>query len=268
MRTLQQIEAQILAEKDLKPSLSALNNTSPTSIWRLFVYIVAYAIWIHEQFFGKHVIEVEGIAARAIPGTARWYQYLALQYQDGYLLEWDANAFQYKYSSIDTLAQIVKLASVKENPTGGITVKAAKLSGTTPEPLTAPELSAFVSYINDIKFAGTFVTVISENADDIKIYADIYYNGTQLLSNVKLLVEAAINNYLLNLPFDGLFQLSKLQDAIQAVPGIEDVSLTSVEARFGVSAYQNVSLDYYPYSGYLKIPNIAPLSTTLQYYPR
>lgn len=268
MRTLAEIQAAILAEKDTKPSLSGLNNTSPTSIWRLWVYIVAYAIWIHEQFFANHVAEVETIAARAIAGTARWYQYYALQYQDGYLLEWDNTAFQYKYATLDTAAQIVKLAAITENPTGGIIAKVAKVSGTTPEPLAAPELSAFISYMNEIKFAGTFLAVISENADDIKIYADLYYNGTQLLSNVKVAVESAINSYLSKLPFDGIFQLSKLQDAIQNVPGIVDVSLTLVQAKFGSSSYQTLSLDYYPYSGYLKIATAVPLSASLQYYPR
>lgn len=268
MRTVAEIEAAIIAEKDTKPALVGLSNTSPTAIWRLWVYIIAFAHWLHEQFFAAHVSEVEAIASRAIPGTSKWYHYQILQYQDGYTLAWNATTLKYEYSAIDESAKLINLAAVKENAAGGLIVKVAKKTGTNPEPLAAPELSAFTSYLNQIKFAGTFISVISENADDIKIYADIYYNGTQLQNNVKLKVESAINSYLFKLPFDGIFQLSKLQDAIQSVPEIVDCALTLVQAKFGSSAYQIVILDYYPYSGYLQVASATPLTSTINYIAR
>jgi hypothetical protein len=257
-----------LAEKDSKPSLAALNNNLPTAIWRLWVQITAFAIHLHEQFFDLHRLAVEEIASRAIPGTPHWYQYMATQYQNGYTLSWHQDSLSYRYSVIDEQAKIVKLAAVRENNTGGVIIKVAKAGTANPQPLTNAEKAAFYAYMSEIKFAGTFLSVVSENPDEIQIHAEIYYDGTQLLGTIQGAVTQAIENYLATLPFDGVFQRSKLVDAIQALSDIEDVKLTTVAARFGAAAYQAIDLDYYAYSGYLRMATAFPLATTLQYIPR
>lgn len=261
MRTLQEIKNNILAEKALHPTLNVLDNTSPTSIWLLWVNIIAYAIWLHEAFFDKHVSHVETIAARAIPNTLPWYHYQALQYQHGYMLEWNASTLRYEYTTIDLSARIIALCAVIEGQ-DSIILKVVKKT-TSLTPLTNTEKNAFSTYINRLKTPGVSVFVISENADEIRIYADVYYNGTLPLTTVRASVETAINAYLESLPFDGKFQLSKLQDAIQQATGVTDVALGNIQARFGTSAFQSIVLDYHPYSGYFTLAT--PLAGTINY---
>src|SRR5690606_37796732 len=100
---------------------------------------------------------------------------------------------------------------------GQVVIKIAKLSGTTPVPLSAGELSAFDAYINQVKFAGTNILTISRTADLLKIYYDITYDPLVLTPSGESIntpgvypVEAAINNYISNLPFNGILNLTKL----------------------------------------------------------
>lgn len=266
-RSLIEIQNSILAQKDAYPELAVLNNSSPTSIWRLWVYIVSYAVWLHETFWDVHKKEVSEIAARAIPGTPPWYRYQCLQYQDGYLLTWNEESLKYEYTAIDEDAKIVKYASIREQQ-GIVGVKVAKAAAGIPEPLSVPELASFSAYMNKIKFAGTFLNIVSEAADKLKVYADIHYNATLPEATIQSQVEAAINAYIRELPFDGRFQIIRLVDKIQSVEGVEDVEMGTVSAAFGVNPYVDISLDYFPYAGYLEIDGTFPLSSTLNFVPR
>ena len=44
-RTIQEIQTLILQAKAQEPALNELNSTSKVAIWRLWVYIIAVAIW-------------------------------------------------------------------------------------------------------------------------------------------------------------------------------------------------------------------------------
>ena len=48
-RTLQDIQKQIYDKIAETSALSGLTSTSKVAIWRLWVYIVSFALWVHEQ---------------------------------------------------------------------------------------------------------------------------------------------------------------------------------------------------------------------------
>ena len=98
-RTLQEIEAQIIAEKDTRPELAGLTSTSATAIWRLWVYIIAFAIWTQEVLFDKYQAEMRDMIDDLRPGTLRWYQQKCLEYQFGDVLQYING--QYVYDPID-----------------------------------------------------------------------------------------------------------------------------------------------------------------------
>lgn len=266
-RTIEEIRDSILAEKANHPELDAFNSTSATALWRLWIYVVAVSIWIHETLWDVHRAEVEEIAARAVPGTTRWFQYITLQYQDGYTLEWDGSLLQYVYSTLDEAAMIVKRAAVREIG-GTVRVKVAKLSGTTPIPLSAPEKLGVESYLSKVKPAGTFVDVVSLPADYLRLQMKVYYDPNVQASVVQAAVEKAIVSYIESLPFDGDLRLTNLVDAVQVVPGVVDPIVNQAEARYGSLSFFVFDESYIPQAGYMAIDPAFPLSSTIGYLPK
>jgi hypothetical protein len=81
-RTIAEIQNEILTEKGNQPSLNGLTSSSKTSIWRLWINIVATAIWVHEK-----IVEKNALVSR--PHTLNWYRDQALNFHYGVPLEPD-----------------------------------------------------------------------------------------------------------------------------------------------------------------------------------
>jgi len=70
-----------------------------------------------------------------------------------------------------------------------------------------------------------------------------------------------------NIPFNGVFKINSLIDVIQAVQGVTDVTVGSIEAKYGALAYSPIVRTYTAQAGYIDIDPISPLSNTLNYSP-
>lgn len=279
-RSISEIYQEIIAEKNSQTNLQALapqsdsleqfqsdlNSTSKVATWRLFAYLIAIAIFTHEKFWDLFKVELQDLIAAAPVGTTRWYQEQVLSYQYADPLVYINS--KYVYANIDESKQIVKLCSVSERPDSTLVVKAAKLdSNQQPIPLLAVEQTALIAYLQKIKFAGTRLAVISDDADVLKIQGIIYYDPLFPIANLQIQVEQAIEGYIKNLPFNGVFKINNLIDAIQAVQGVTDFQYSSIEATYGNIPYAAVNRIYTANAGYLKIDVNAPLSSTLTYTP-
>ena len=130
-RTQQQIFDSMLAVKDTEPSLSTLNSTSATAIWRLILWVCAGGIYALELLFDAFKIEIDTKAAAAQIGNAAWYRNQILAFQFGDDLTF-ANGI-YAYATLDESKKIVKRCAVDEAvdlTVGGVLrVKVAKASG-------------------------------------------------------------------------------------------------------------------------------------------
>lgn len=207
--------------------LSDLQSNSKVARWSLIVWLMAFAIYIT-------VLSCEIVAGQTESGTAPWYQRKAFEFQFGDNLIINNN--KPSYFNINPSAQIIKYAStIALNHT--LYLKVAKRMGNNPVPLTTPEKAAFEYYMELVKFAGTKITVVSQNADDVVISATIYYNplvldasGMHILNGNKP-VEDAINNHLQSLQFDGVLHIDFLQDAIQKAEGVNHVIMHSVKLK-------------------------------------
>jgi uncharacterized membrane protein len=274
-----------MAEKNNQPTLAALQpviddeqtllsdltSASKVAIWRLWLYITAVAIYVHETLWDLFRAEVEEIAASAIPGTARWYRDQTLNFQYGDALQWINNKWQ--YAVIDPTKRIIKRAAVVEIG-GQVRVKVAKITGVNVVPLSTPELNAFDAYLNQIKFAGTNTAVISRLPDKLKVYYKVYYDplvlsaSGELLSNPgKYPVIDAITDYIANLPFNGDLVLTNLTDAVQSATGVVDPILQSAEATYGALPYSAIVELYNPDAGHMIIDPVFPLTSTITYVP-
>ena len=270
MRTILQIYDEIVQEKqnqallsDLSPNpetslslLADLTSSSKVAIWRLWAYIIAVAIWTHEQLWEVFKSEVAAIAAAAPAGTMRWYAAQMLAFQYGYDLEYVNN--KYQYSDIDTEAQIVKRCAVQERSDGVVLIKvAAHDNDGQPIVLTAPELSALDSYAGKIKFAGTKLAVVSLSADTVAIEYDIYYDPIIPLTTIQADLQIVIDAFLVNLPFNAQFNITSFTDVIQGVQGIVDPIFVSASATPSGGSPQSFTQNYIPASGYFQFDDTA-----------
>jgi len=252
-----------------------LNSSSKVAGWRLFVWIIASRIKDLVELFKQHKDVVEKRSKELVPGNTAWYQREALKFQYGDSLAWDQNTLQYSYPTENLPAKIVKLVSANEGSNNVVVVKAAKFNGSTPEELTAPELSSFQTYMNRVKFAGVRIEAVSRPADIMKINLKVYFDPLVINSDGSLIsdasvfpVEDAINTYLKNLPFDGKFSVTELIDQIQLADGVVNPIFQSANAKYGSFAYAPITDYYNSNAGYIKIDPAFPLSNSINYVPQ
>ena len=285
-RTISQIYDAIIAEKETFSSLDTLvpnpdtaqtfltnlTSSSKVAIWRLWAWVFAVAIWSHEKIFDEHVAEIEALSLTIVAGTKPWYVRQSLLFQYGDALIWDSSLLKYAYAVGSTGIKVVFRASVIE-VANQLRIKIAKDSGGgVLAPLSGPEETAFTSYINTIKFAGTNISVTNINADTLKLIILINYDPLILTSDGEIIltpgtfpVEDAINDYIKNLPFDGTFNKNRLIDAMQAVEGVIDPEVNTCEARTGANPFVATGPNYVADAGYLVIDPSFPLNANITY---
>jgi hypothetical protein len=274
-RTLEEIQESILLKKSQldslgalevlttreKQTLAGLNSGSKVSIWRLWVYIQAFAVWVHEGIFEAHKMEIEELIAANKLHTAKWYRGKTLDFQLGFDLgESDVYDNAGVEQSEVLASQIVKQASVDELA-GTLKIKAAKDDGSgNLEALEPEQLTALFAYLKLVRDAGTRIEVISRPPDALAANFDIYFNplildaqGARLDGANDRPIYDAIEAFLYNLEFNGEFILTKLTDALQAVEGVEMPVILSASAKYGANPFVDLGETYIADSGYMKL---------------
>jgi hypothetical protein len=252
-RTIPVIYQSILDAIAAKPELAQLTSPSAVSIFRLIAYVVATVLWVHENIFDRHLSDVEAALARAKPGTTKWYADQVKKFQLGDTLLVDDEGIHYPADS--TGLKLVTQATAKENAaTGQLFIKVATTDAAAPgglRALTVPEQTQVFGFLNEIRYPGTRIVLVSRDADLLKVVGEVHYNPLLDLPTLKAAVKAAIQNYLLNLEFDGQVFKARIEDAIQSVPGVKDVLLAKVSARSGQLAPVLVTRVHETQAGYI-----------------
>ncbi len=229
-RTIDEIQASMIADVQSDSTLSGLTSTSKRAIWRLWTYVFAVAVNLLEQLMDVFKTDNETIVSLAPPQTTAWLSDKIFKFQ------YDATNPQVlqlinlvpQYPVVDSTKYIVTRVSVKTNLAGQVFIKVAK--GNPPQALTTPELNALTSYTNEIGVTGLYYTLTSTNSDKLMVAAQVYYNGSYS-AVIQANVIAGINAFLASLPFDGSMQLSDLEAAIRNVEGVNDLILNNVVSR-------------------------------------
>ena len=233
-RTVAQIKQSMLDAKNADSTLSTLTSTSQTAKWNLYYFIVASCIAIFEQLQDIFKTELETIASTAAPSTPQWTRNKVLKFQNGDIAELDTTTFTVEYPTINTANQILTRCAVITAPNRTVLIKVAK--GNPPTPVSILELASLQRYVETFNPAGIAFTIINENSDKMEVAATIYYNG-QYSAVISTNVIAALNNYMANLPFNGVISTQAVVDAIQAVDGVISVSLARILVRKHSVAY-------------------------------
>lgn len=272
-RTLTEIQESILSKKSQTESLSALEvlttseqntlsnltSTSKVAIWRLWVFIQAFAIWLHEGIFETHKIEIEELIALNKVHTRKWYRDKILNFQYGFVL--DGESDRYDNTGIDTAnilgSKIIKRASVEE-VAGELRIKVATQIGDKLQPINTDQFNALRQYIALVKDAGTKIRLISRPADQMKAEIDIYFDplilnglGQRLDGTDDEPVQKAIKDYLYRLEFNGEFIKTKLTDYVQTVAGVQMPVFKQIWTKYGTYGYNLIDETYIADSGYM-----------------
>lgn len=281
-RTIKEIYDEIIAEKQTFSSLDVLlpnpdtsqtflndlTTASKVAVWRLILWVTAFAIWTTEQIYEAHTTEINATAEAMIPGTLRWYVEEAKKFQYGYDLEWIDGKYQYSdTTSPEAIAsQIVTQAAAVESA-GDVIIKVATGIVGSFAPLSTAQFLSFQEYMGQKQFAGTVIIFINQSADDLKLAYTIYYDPlvieldsstpqrAKLISDGTYVVEEAITNHIQGLPFNSKLRIVELTDAIQDAEGVLNVVANEVQARYGILAYTDITAEtdqsYLAYAGYL-----------------
>jgi hypothetical protein len=261
--------AKVAADVTLGPLLT---STSRVSIYRLLLYISAVCDWTLETLFDLHKQEIDDTIATKKPHSLQWYAQKAKDFQYGYDLVPESDVYDNTGLSDDDIdnSKVVSYAAVVEQVVDSrirLRVKVATTTGADLGPLTAPQLASLIAYFNRVKDAGVLLNITSTAADDLKLSVRIKYNPLVLKGTGERIdgvsatpVQDAIKKHLQNLPFNGVFSVQKLVDAIQLVEGVDDVAIDLVQTRYGVLPFASVDITYTPDAGYLRIDD-ADLTT-------
>lgn len=257
-RAISDIQNQIISNLAVSGIVVSNNMFSRRRIW---TYVIAVCHWITESNVDSVFAEINETIANKTPHLIQYYVNLVKAFQYGSSLvngAYDNTGLT--DAEIEDL-KIVKYCSIKKQGRS-LAIKIAKANGNDLQKLNNGEFAALIAYLKVVMDAGVFYTVINEDADSLKLNATVYVNPMLIngigvsISSGKPEIENTLIAYLNNLPFNGVFSLQDLIDAMQKVNGVRFFNPTLTKVKSDASStYQDVEVLYYPASGYLRFIN-------------
>lgn len=263
----------IIDYKKSRGELNELNSTSQTAIYKLWAYISAVAIYTHELLFDLFRDEINAILDSRINGNNDWYVGKALEYQDGDELQLLEDGTRLGYSSVIENNRIITRCAYFEDLVGAkgrLNLKIAKGEPDSLEKVSAEERGRITNYFEKIKFSGTNINLISIKADDIVLTdITIYHDGVRTNDNIRSDIEDAMNDFLVNLSFDGVFYVEAFRDSLQLVTNVVDVYIVELGRITYINDENNVVVDTISRkvtldAGHAKIADFAPLKVEIE----
>lgn len=281
-KTFAEILAEMLAAKNANPALNGMDTNSKTSVWRQFLEVVAWTILNFQLAAQLHLQEIQDLIANQKVFNLRKYRSETLRFQYGFDLIEDSDRFKTTFiqNGVEVEAteeqieasKIIKYAACNRVISQGrarISIKIApeNLDDIFPNDV----MTAFGRYIEEIAPAGDAVAFVNYLPDMLRFSFKIKYDPKVLLSNGMHIINAnypvqdAIKLFLLNLPFNGELSIQKLEAAILAAEGVDDLQTILVESKWidpsvgGYGLYQPVNMSVIPQSGRFKIEDFSGL---------
>lgn len=274
-RTIDEIQQSMLDGIAADPILAPVStSTSKVSIFRLFTRIIAACAWTVEILFDTHKAENLELLSALKPHSLRWYARKALAFQYGFSLASDSDTYDNTTFTEEQIEDslIVKYSAVTEGNDKKLRIKVAT-EDIDLEPLTAPQLAALTEYMQRIKDAGVKLIIESNAADKLKLSLKIFYDplilnntGQRIDGSENEPVQKAVKSFLKSLPFNGVFVMAFLVDALQKVDGVIIPHVLSCSTSYGAFPFTSVDVQYIPDAGYLRFETDADL--VLEFTPQ
>jgi hypothetical protein len=251
--------AELTPNPDSAAQLQAeLSAGSKVSVWRLLMWVVAYVMNRQVDLFDRFRVETADLAKDGHFGTRRWFVAKAKQFQFGdTLIFTDLDA---GYATVNPAARIVTHAAVVEMA-NVVVVKVAKAAGTGLAKLDPPELVAVNDYFQELR-PPVQVTVLTADADRIRLTGAVVYDGQQALPGVQSSVQYALTQYLKSLEFGGVVRVSDLQEVMLSAFGVIDVRIDIAEVRT-TGLFSSIPRIHYTYAGHAVLDSAFPITSTM-----
>lgn len=262
-RSIDTIFNDMVTQKNGTPALSSLTSSSATAIWRLLLYVVAFAIYVHEALWDEYRKEVNTAIDEMIPHRPKWYRDKTLAFMKDKTLFPDTDRYDTTGMTEEDIeaARVVKHATANESNQSSLLV--IKVAGVDQDdsskraPIQQEEAVQLAAYLQEIKDAGVRISLVNEAADEFQCEVNIYYDPTKDPLTVQSDCEHAIKDYVENLPFNGEFSNMALIDTIQAVDGVKIADLVSSEAApASTTTFAPINAYIVPTAGYFHVANI------------
>ncbi|MGV0854599.1 nucleotidyltransferase [Empedobacter brevis] len=276
-RTIPEIQESINKTKAGLEELKGLSSTSKVSIYRLWVYIMAFCIYTLERLFETHSNEVTKVLSEQKAHTPAWYRKQALDFQFGFTFNENVGLFDDENATPEQIeaSHIIKYCAVNESEDESTLV--LKIAGETDgvlNPITTEQIKSFTAYIKRVRDVGVKVNVINYPADYLKLDLKIEYDPLVLDANGMnqrtgaFPVNNALNEFLKELPFNGELILAKLVDKLQLIEGVRIPTINAAWSKWidpdqsdVYFEYSEIQIKRIPESGYFKLD----LETTIDY---
>lgn len=243
---------------------------SSASIEAILINIVATVAAAVENLFDWHKSDVEELINNERIGKKGWIENIAKRFQFGDELPVDSDT----YAVIDTSKRLVKAAFAGEGVSGGVYLKVSNIVNNEYIPLTTEQLDAFKAYMKRVKPAtGISYTITSDDADQLGVFLDIYYdplvlkaNGESILNNNKPVIDA-IKTYLSGIDYNGEFVTMSMCNAIEAAAGVKIVEPKQTSYKHAGYDFVVINAKYTPVAGYIKLDEEDTAHVTINYIP-
>ncbi|ASZ11104.1 hypothetical protein KTO58_19715 [Chitinophaga pendula] len=249
------------------------------SLESIIFYAIAFAISVLENIMDGLVVDVNNTIAEQKPHTTRWYALKAKAYQHGFDLLPDSDKYNNTGKTGEQIeaSKVVKYSAVIETTTNsgviGLRIKLAASNSRDLFPLSPEQLTGVREYFKRVKDAGVIVKVDSLPPDLLTMSWTVYYDPLILNAQGGRLdgldsepVQKAIREYLQSLPFNGIFVLQYIADAVEALPGVVICKINAATATYGGLIATNIDTMYLPDAGYLRFANATDL--TIKFIPQ
>ena len=243
-RTIQEIKSEMAGEFMRNESAAALYGFEPgaafadrfgaASIENILFYVWAVCAWAVEQLIDRHKAEVTAELDEQVAHRPKWYRDRVLAFMANMELMPDSDRYDTTGMTESDMAarRVVKHAVAVENRnSSALTIKVAGESGGRRQPLDQATVKQLQAYISEIKDAGVRIELVNQRADSFFCSVDIYYNAMLDPNEVKAACEAAVRDYVENLPFNGEYSNMALVDRLQLVDGVKIVELRSSSSK-------------------------------------
>ena len=268
-RSINEIYKEIVAEKDKRLELSEYKSDSKVSVINGIAWFVSAAIYSFETIMDTFIVDINDIIKDRINGTPSYYVNAALKYQHGDKLKIKDDGLGFGYEKTDETKRIITQASYQEssNPQSldtKLILKVATGTNGKLSPLTEDQLTQVTAYINQIKFAGTYIEVVSRKGDIIIPRLTVFYDGSVMEETMRSALDDALNKFIMETKFNSAIYVSSIVSCLMAVEHVTDVYMdvnavpqqgvyiVSYESDGTQSEEKRVGRMTYASSGYLR----------------
>lgn len=227
-RTISEIYKEIVTEKDKRLELSDIQSDSKVSIFNGIAWTVAAAIYSFETIMDVFTVDMNNALQERINGTPSYYVNSLLKYQHGDKLKIREDGLGFGYEKVDEAKRIVTQASYQEDSNEQsldtkLILKVATGTNGKLSPLTPDQLMMVTSYVNQIKFAGTTIEVVSRKGDIIIPRLTVYHDGALPEETMRSNIDNALNSFIMETKFNSAIYVSNIVNCLMSVEHITDV---------------------------------------------